>query len=573
MGRLRRDERRWRLALLSNRVWLSVVGVCGLVGCTDSFDGKGQDTPQANVDSEFEQASNLDDEFARAAADFDVPVQILQAVAYGMTSWQMVEGEVEFEGRSARFGIMGVPEEHLEDLGARLGVSAADVAYDRESNIRAGAMRLTELANGMGIDRADVGAWAPAVALFADIPDEDGRSSFVYMDVYRFLEEGIVSELGTLPPMDVEIDYLETRSGSTGGDGRGAIWRPSPNYSSRPTSSIGEPAMVIIHTCEGSYSGCWSWLTNSSAGVSAHYVVNSDGTEVSQLVAESNKAWHIGASYECDLNSGVDCWRDGYSSNHFTVGIEHAGYSSQSTWHSGLLDRSAKLVCDITRTWGIPIDRYHVVGHGQLQPYNRVDPGPNWPWTDYLARASSACGSSSSSGGSSSGGSSSGGSSSGGSSSGSTSSGGTSTSSSAIEIIIDSNSAANGANAEIEVSSYWTGSNNVSGYYNSGYWWRSTDSSSDLASFWFYLDAPARLTADAWWPSASDRSRNAPFMAIDSNGTTLGTVVVDQHADGQRWVELGTWNFPAGWNRIALSRWTTPGYVVIADAVRVRTAR
>lgn len=30
------------------------------------------------------------------------------------------------------------------------------------------------------------------------------------------------------------------------------------------------------------------------------------------------------------------------------------------------------------------------------------------------------------------------------------------------------------------------------------------------------------------------------------------------------------WSFSAGWNRVVLSRWTTAGYVVIADAVRVR---
>jgi hypothetical protein len=35
-------------------------------------------------------------------------------------------------------------------------------------------------------------------------------------------------------------------------------------------------------------------------------------------------------------------------------------------------------------------------------------------------------------------------------------------------------------------------------------------------------------------------------------------------------VTLGTWNFTAGWNKVVLSRWATPGKVVIADAVRIR---
>ena len=540
--------------------------------CTTEFASKDTTGPQPNVDSEFEQASHMEDEFARASADYDVPVDILKAVGYVMTRWQMVEGEVEFEGREARMGIMGVPENHLEDLAERLNTTASEVAFDRETNIRAAATRLTELANDRGIDRSNVGAWAPVVADYVEVPDEDGTAALIHNEVYAVLTEGVTTEMGSIPSLDTEADYREPVSHSSGGDERGAIWRPSPNNSARPSGSIGDPSMIIIHTCEGSYSGCWSWLTNSRSGVSAHYVVNNEGTEVSQLVLESRKAWHIGSQYDCDLNAGVDCWRDGYSNNHFTVGIEHAGYSSQSSWAAGLIDRSAELVCDIADEWDIPIDSYHVVGHGQLQPYNRVDPGPNWPWTDYLSRAAGYCGSGSADGSSSGGGSSDGGSSDGGSSDGGSSDGGGTASSSPINITIDSNDTANGADAEMEVSRYWTASNNVAGYYNTGYWWRSTASSADAASFWFYLDAPTRLTADAWWPRASDRSRSAPFIAFDSGSNVLGTVYVDQYSDGNRWVELGTWDFPAGWNRVALSRWTTPGYVVVADAVRVRSA-
>ena len=550
-----------RWTLLSVGCALSLV-----TGCTTEFAEQESTAPQPNVDSEHEQASNLDDEFARAAADFDVPVDILKAVGFVMTGWQMVEGEVEFEGRAARMGIMGVPENHLDDLAARLNTEASDVAFHRETNIRAAATRLTELANDRGIDRTDLGAWAPVVADYVEIPDDEGTAALIHDEIYKVLSEGVSVELGSIEPNVSEADYREPVSSSTGGDGRGAIWRASPNYSSRSSSSIGDPAMIIVHTCEGSYSGCWGWLANSRSGVSAHYVVNNDGSEVSQLVLESKKAWHIGSSYDCGLNSGTDCWRNGSSNNHFTIGIEHAGYASQSSWSAGLIDRSASLICDIADDWDIPIDRYHVVGHGQLQPYNRVDPGPNWPWTDYLSRAASYCGAASS-GGSSSGGSSSGGSSSGGSSSGGSSSGG-----GAVDIVIDSNGTANGANAEMEVSSYWTASNNVSGYYNTGYWWRSTASASDVASFWFYLEEGTRITADAWWSAASDRSRSAPFLAMDGSGGVLGTVYVDQSRDGGRWVELGTWDFPAGWNKIALSRWTTPGYVVVADAVRVRSA-
>src|SRR2546422_10934405 len=77
-----------------------------------------------------------------------------------------------------------------------------------------------------------------------------------------------------------------------------AIWRPSPNFDQRAADSTGVPHMVIIHTCESNYASCWSWLDNPASQVSAHYVVNEDGSEISQLVLEKNRAWHIAALYE-----------------------------------------------------------------------------------------------------------------------------------------------------------------------------------------------------------------------------------------------------------------------------------
>ena len=258
---------------------------------------------------------------------------------------------------------------------------------------------------------------------------------------------------------------------------------------------------------------------------------------------------------------GTRCDLGGRSSS-FTI-IEHAGYASQSSWSSGLTDASAQLLCDITDDWDIPIDRYHVVGHGQLQPYNRVDPGPNWPWGAYLDRASALCGAS---GGGTGGGGTGGG---GGSGGDGGSAGGEPSSSGAIDLVIDSNSYGQGPDTEIEVSGYWTGSNNVAGYYNTGYYWRSTGSSADAASFWFYLPQPETLTVQAWWAAASDRSRAAPFISYDATGAEIGRITVDQSSGGGAWATLGTYDFTEGWNRVALSRWTTPGYVVIADAVRV----
>lgn len=499
----------------------------------------------------------IDAEFRGAAEEFGVPVQILQAVGYVETQWQMVAGEAEFEGQEPAFGVMALRGEHL-GLGAGLvGATLDQVKTDRRTNIRAAAAVLRSYADDLGFDRDDLGAWAPAIASMSDITVEDALINYIHHDVYGVLRDGLIvtdnsgTPVATLQPEVVEPDFAAPTNptAAPGPDYAGAVWHPSPNYSSRSAGDVGKIKMVIIHSCEGAYSGCWGWLVNPNAGVSAHYVVKEDGSEISQLVKEANKAWHIGASYDCKLNSSKECQLAGYNANNFTVGIEHAGFAKQQSWNSNLINQSAKLVCDISKGHGIARDKYHIVAHGQLQPYNRIDPGPNWPWATYIKKVNEYCGAQQPApdpqpqpppppAG---------------------------------EIVVDSNNANNdAAKAKITVSGNWTSSASTAGFYGSGYWFASTQGVSDGATFEFYLPAAASKTIDAWWTAGTNRSATAPFVIFDSSDTKLGTVHVNQQTNGGKWVQLGTFNFKAGWNKVVLSRWTTEGSVVIADAIRAR---
>jgi len=92
----------------------------------------------------------------------------------------------------------------------------------------------------------------------------------------------------------------------------------------------------------------------------------------------------------------------------------------------------------------------------------------------------------------------------------------------------------------------------------------------DVAAFSFRLAAPASRAVDARWTSGTNRSPQAAYAVISSAGDTLALVRVDQTTGGGRWRALGTWTFPAGWNRVVLLRRGTAGSVVVADAVRVR---
>lgn len=138
-------------------------------------------------------------------------------------------------------------------------------------------------------------------------------------------------------------------------------------------------------------------------------------------------------------------------------------------------------------------------------------------------------------------------------------------------IVVDSNNAKNdAARGYIKVSGNWKASASTSGFYGTGYYFATVSAVSDAAEFYFYLPSAQTRTIDAWWTAGTNRSSSAPFVAFNASGAKLGTVNANQRVNGGKWNTLGTFNFSAGWNRVVLSRWTSTGDVVIADAVRIR---
>lgn len=375
---------------------LPAAGVLLLAACGDSRDPVVGPpacavTPMAAgaAPAVVPESSPYDALFAAAGAEFGVPAGVLRAIGYVETRWQMVEGHEEFEGMPAAYGIMALRGERLREAAQLAGVAESAVRTEPAANIRAAAALLRARAEVHGVTGDDGADWAPVVASYSGIAIAAGRSA--YADEVRAVGEG-----RRLPGAAAARAYAETCGPTTPPaqpvtDQGGAMWRASPNYNTRMSGEGGQVHMVIIHSCEGSYAGCWSWLAQEASQVSAHYVVREDGAEITQLVREASRAWHIGAIYDSTLNSGHDGRLHGIQSNHFTIGVEHAGYASQPTWPVAQLEASAKLVCDAAKRWGIPRDELHIVAHGKLQPWNRTDPGPNWPWADYLARIDRHC--------------------------------------------------------------------------------------------------------------------------------------------------------------------------------------
>ena len=172
----------------------------------------------------------------------------------------------------------------------------------------------------------------------------------------------------------------------------GAVWMPaaSCNYTVGRTLTVSN---VTIHYTQGTYAGSIAWFQNCNARASAHYVIRSIDGQVTQMVAEADKAWHVG------------------SENGYTVGIEHEAYGDiRNFFTTAMYHSSATLVRDICarrpnisplRTFfrdtldngtalntgvhslGNAASCTQIRGHQHYPNQSHTDPGPFWDWNYY----------------------------------------------------------------------------------------------------------------------------------------------------------------------------------------------
>lgn len=137
---------------------------------------------------------------------------------------------------------------------------------------------------------------------------------------------------------------------------------------------------LVMHYTEIDEAKSLDVLTHEQ--VSAHYVVPDHPREkngepvVWQLVPESQRAWHAGLSY----------WQGTTELNAASIGIENVNAGpidtpQGRTWQPyppAQVDAMTRLAKDIVTRYGIPPTR--VVGHSDIAPQRKIDPGPLFPW-------------------------------------------------------------------------------------------------------------------------------------------------------------------------------------------------
>ena len=147
------------------------------------------------------------------------------------------------------------------------------------------------------------------------------------------------------------------------------ISRPSPNHDPRP-AGVPIDMLVLHYTGMRTSADARERLCDPEAKVSAHYLVDEDGATYA-LVAEDRRAWHAGQSF----------WRGARDVNARSIGIELVNPGHEFGYRP-FPEAQMQALFELCR--GIlarhPIPARNVVGHSDVAPERKQDPGELFDW-------------------------------------------------------------------------------------------------------------------------------------------------------------------------------------------------
>lgn len=378
---------------------------------------------------EFPVNTSYHSYFQHAYAQYDrVPRGILEAIAYTQTRIRHIQPKLEQPsciGMPLPTGVMGLFEDGKGYFRSNFklvlhysGFSAQEIRQNPAAQIMAYAKTYQKLLTELNINSNQIQDHIPVLIALNELPtasllEDFAMDSYIYAvlsiwsnpdfakqmfyvcpsinleDIfgpnYYILSASFVtaSETKVQAGNHVYNPYLSVSNKTSNVDYPSAIWNPTTcNYSSRNGVAI---THYTIHTVQGSYSGCISWFKNCSANASTHYVMRSSDGQVTQMVKESDKAWHVG------------------SANPYTIGTEHEGYVSDPVWYTtAMYNSSADLARDIVnsgygisglRTYDGPSSSVvtstsaclRIKGHQHYPNQTHTDPGIYWNWPRFYA--------------------------------------------------------------------------------------------------------------------------------------------------------------------------------------------
>lgn len=148
---------------------------------------------------------------------------------------------------------------------------------------------------------------------------------------------------------------------------------PSPNFDAR----LLPITMIVLHyTGMQDGASAIARLRDPDAKVSSHYLIDEDGTVV-RMVDEAHRAWHAGRSH----------WREIDDVNSASVGIEIVNPGHEFGYRPFPAEQIAALLRLVTEIKDrYEISRGNVVGHSDIAPARKRDPGELFPWAELAKR-------------------------------------------------------------------------------------------------------------------------------------------------------------------------------------------
>ncbi|OON68505.1 N-acetylmuramoyl-L-alanine amidase [Hymenobacter sp. CRA2] len=379
-----------------------------------------QTAPYQTLEAEVPYAAD----FAAAYRQYPIiPRGMLEAVAYTQTHIRHI-GPAEptsCTGMPLPVGVMGLFadgkdyfRENLKVVAQLSGISVTRIQQEPGANILAYAAAYAKLAEQQQLTADNPGKHLPVLIALSELPlEKDAVNSYALdshlYSVLTFLTKAENQQRYRFPdyhlylPAIFSANYRILSASTTQVSDRsveadGQRYDPASSTAARTASTDYGPANTdlttcnyssrsgtavthyAVHTTQGSYAGTLSWFKNCSAQVSAHYVIRSSDGQVTQMVSEANKAWHIG------------------SENPYTIGTEHEGYVDDASWYTtAMYTSSAALARDIVGSgYGINGLRtfygaattgtystgacVKIKGHQHYPNQTHTDPGVNWNW-------------------------------------------------------------------------------------------------------------------------------------------------------------------------------------------------
>lgn len=374
-------------------------------------------------------------------ANSDIPRGILEAISFNYTRFTHRAFTKETDdagiGMPRTYGVMGLTlngenyfRDNLKKVSVLSGISVERIMNNPEDNVMAYAIAFKKIASLRKIKTKNPQDYIPVIIELCELPLNDdiqndyAMNTFLYgvfdflnneeyakkfhfpiykIDLknifgenYKVLSSSFVKvegdEIKTKDEVKFHRSSLSSTKEITSTDYGPAIWNAaaSCNYTVGRNTSI---SAVAVHYTAGSYAGSISWFKNCSASASAHYVLRSSDGQITQMVLEADKAWHV------------------RNENPYAIGLEHEAIDPvQNYFTVAMYQSSAALIRDICASgYGIsPLRMFYrdtlddgtvldygvhslgaegscikIKGHQHFPNNTHTDPGPYWDWEYY----------------------------------------------------------------------------------------------------------------------------------------------------------------------------------------------